>query len=412
MEKFKIVLLGSDDNVYGISRSFYDKYGVTTIALGYGHLVPTRFTKLVEVKVIENFNIEEDCIKAIIEEGKKLKESYEKLILVPCSDWYMEVCIKHKDELKGIYENNFIDASLLESFITKDKFYELCDKYDLPYPRTIICPYEERETIHEKIEFSYPLVLKPNNSNSNEYLYCEFPGKKKVFIVNSEDELKEIIKNMNTSTYKDNLIIQEFVKGDDTHNRVINCYSDKNGKVRMMSLGRPILEEYAPGLMGNYAAIISEPGHHKIFDAIKNMLESIKYTGFSNFDLKYDSEKKEFYLFEINYRQGRSSFYVNASGVSLAELLVDDLIENKEHEEIIYSKDKILWLNVPEDVVLNYVRNESVLNEVKELIDNKKVTHTLFYDQDYNEERFEKMNKHYNVKREQYEKYFIEKEVD
>ena len=62
--------------------------------------------------------------------------------------------------------------------------------------------------------------------------------------------------------------------------------------------------------------------------------------------------------------------------------------------------------------MLNYVRNESVLNEVKELIDNKKVTHTLFYDQDYNEERFEKMNKHYNVKREQYEKYFIEKEAD
>lgn len=39
---------------------------------------------------------------------------------------------------------------------------------------------------------------------------------------------------------------------------VINCYSNMYGKVQMMSLARPILEEYHPKLMGNYAAIISE----------------------------------------------------------------------------------------------------------------------------------------------------------
>ena len=59
-----------------------------------------------------------------------------------------------------------------------------------------------------------------------------------------------------------NLIIQEFIKGDDSNNVVINCYSNMYGKVQMMSLARPILEEYHPKLMGNYAAIISEKGYY------------------------------------------------------------------------------------------------------------------------------------------------------
>lgn len=411
-DKFKVVLLGSDDNVYGISRSFYDSYGVTSIAYGYGHLVPTRYSNIVNVNVIENFNDESVCIKTLIDEGKKLKEKYKHLILVPCSDSYMEFCIKNKDKLESIYDNKFIDEDLLKSFVTKDKFYSLCDKYNLKYPKTMIVSYKDRKDIHKKIKFKYPIVLKPNNSNSNEYLYCDFPEKKKVFIIKDEKELIKVIDNINLSTYKDNLIIQEFIHGDDTCNRVINCYSDRFGKVRMMAMGRPILEEYAPSTMGNYASIISEPGYNKIFDVIKNLLESIGYVGFSNFDLKYDEKTKEYYIFEINYRQGRSSFYVNASGISLSKLLVDDYIYHIDSNEIIYPTKKILWVNIPEDILLKYVKNKKVLLEIDDLIKENREVQTLFYDKDCSFLRYEKMIKFFEVKRTQFEKYFIEKQVE
>ena len=35
------------------------------------------------------------------------------------------------------------------------------------------------------------------------------------------------------SSYKDHLIIQEFIPGDDTYMRVLTSYSDKNGKVKV-----------------------------------------------------------------------------------------------------------------------------------------------------------------------------------
>ena len=40
--------------------------------------------------------------------------------------------------------------------------------------------------------------------------------------------------------------------------RVLNAYVDQNGKVRMMCLGRVILEDYTPILIGNYVGIIGE----------------------------------------------------------------------------------------------------------------------------------------------------------
>lgn len=406
---FKFIILGSDDNAYGMARSYYEKYKDKALLLCGRGLYPTFYSNILEIKKIENFDKENICIENIIKIGEELKHSYEKLILVPCSDWYMQICIKHKNELKKIYENSWNDIKMLESFITKDKFYELCEKYNLKYPNTIVCKLQDRKEIHKKIKFSYPIILKPNNSNSSEYLHASFQGKKKVFIIDNEEELIETIRNIDSSTYKDNLILQEFVKGDDTNNVVINCYSDREGHVVAMSLGRAVLEEYLPSVMGNYAAIITEPGYQKLFDKVKFFLESIKYKGFSNFDFKYDIEKKEYYVFEINYRQGRSSFSVNAGGINLAELLIDDLVYNKKINEVKYPTKKVLWLNIPEYIAKKYIKNEKVNKEIKELIKHKNVIHSLKYKKDYNLKRRLIINRMYLSKIKQYMNFFVEK---
>ena len=81
-----------------------------------------------------------------------------------------------------------------------------------------------------------------------------------MYFINDEAELRRTIENIYNSSYDGVLIIQKFVSGDDTNMRVLNVYSDRNGKVKVMSLGQPILEEYHPATYGNYAAIISIPG--------------------------------------------------------------------------------------------------------------------------------------------------------
>lgn len=404
----KFVILGSDENAYGMSRVIYKTYKEKPLVLCSRILYPTMFSKIVDIKVIENFDTESVCIKSLINVGETLKKATKNIILIPCSDSYMEYVVKNQDLLSGLFLNKFISYNLLKSFITKDKFYNLCDKYKLRYPKSVIIKESDRLDILKKIRFKYPLILKPNNSNSSEYLHAEFPNKKKVFLINSETELIQTVNNINKSNYKDNLIVQEFIKGDDTNNLVINAYSSTDGKVRMMGIGRPVLEEYHPKVLGNYAAIISEVGYKEVMNDVKNFLENIKYVGFSNFDFKYNEIDKKYYCFEINYRQGRSSYFLNECGVNLIELLTDDLVY-KKRKDIIYPTKKILWLNVPYIVTKKYINNTKVLEEISELKNKKEVYHTLFDKKDLSLIRYINLKKVYFSKTRQYKKYFIKK---
>lgn len=404
----KFVILGSDENAYGMSRVIYKTYKEKPLVLCSRILYPTMFSKIVDIKVIENFDTESVCIKSLINVGETLKKTTKNIILIPCSDSYMEYVVKNQDLLSGLFLNKFISYNLLKSFITKDKFYNLCDKYKLRYPKSVIIKESDRLDILKKIRFKYPLILKPNNSNSSEYLHAEFPNKKKVFLIKSETELIQTVNNINKSNYKDNLIVQEFIKGDDTNNLVINAYSSTDGKVRMMGIGRPVLEEYHPKVLGNYAAIISEVGYKEVMNDVKNFLENIKYVGFSNFDFKYNEIDKKYYCFEINYRQGRSSYFLNECGVNLIELLTDDLVY-KKRKDIIYPTKKILWLNVPYIVTKKYINNTKVLEEISELKNKKEVYHTLFDKKDLSPIRYINLKKVYFSKTRQYKKYFIKK---
>lgn len=392
-EEFIPVLLGSDDNVYGMARSFYDEYQVISTAFCARQLTPTKYSKIVNVNVVPGFGENEIFVKTLIEFAKKNKGK--KLILISCSDSYTYLVSHNKKLLEKYFAGKFIDSILLDMFVTKDKFYSLCEKYNLTYPKTIICSHQDRENIHKKITFPYPIVVKPNNSNSKEYLDAKFEGKKKAFIVKNEEELKTIMKNINTSDYNDNLIIQEFIVGGDDAMRVVNCYSDKNGKVKMMCLGRPILEEYNPATIGNYASIIPVLGENKIYDEIKNFLESIGYTGFSNFDFKYDKKDKKYKVFEINPRQGRSSFFVTASGINLAKLIVEDLVYNKNNAPIIGAKEEVLWINIPNIILQKYITDKDILKKIKKLKKEKKVIHTLFYKKDLSLKRRLKLERLY-----------------
>ena len=84
------------------------------------------------------------------------------------------------------------------------------------------------------------------------------------------------INDIYSSTYEDSLIIQDYIPGNDTVMRVLNAYVDQHGKVRMMCLGRVILEDYTPILIGNYVGIIGEE-NQEIYAKYKKFLEEIGF---------------------------------------------------------------------------------------------------------------------------------------
>ena len=404
---FLPVILGSDENAYGMARAFHEKYNINSAVLCKQILVASRYSKIMNITRIDNFDEENIFLENIVKFAEEKQKVYDKLILVPCGDYYIELVSKNQDIIKKYFCNNFIDYDLLKKFSTKDKFYEMCEEYNLPYPKTVVCGKKDRLNILETLPFDFPVIVKPDNSNGYDYLHSKFEGKKKVFFVDTKEEYINIINSMNTSDYNDNLIIQELIPGDDTFMRVLNCYSDNNGRVKLMCLGQTVIEEYSPLALGNYAAILTDY-NQDLFAKIKRFLEDIKYVGFSNFDMKFDSKSGEYKLLEINPRQGRSSFFVTSSGYNLAEFLAESCVYDK-NPDIIYADSDRLWLSVPKKIIFKYVENGEVSERAKRLIKEKKYAYTLLYKKDMNLKRFLRIKLYYQRHIKEYKKYFFRK---
>ena len=368
---FLPVILGTDANAYGLARSFNDLYGVKSLVVGTFLLKECQNSKIIDSKIVKNLTDEKVFLNTLLSIGKEYKQKYDYLILLSCAEWYTNPIVNNMEALKEYFVLPFMNKEIKDKLEDKESFYKMCKQYNLPYPKTLIITKENQDNL--KIDIPYPLALKP--SNSTLYSEVNFEGKEKSYKINNETELKKVVNQIFESGYDGHIIVQDFIPGGDDTMYVLNCYSNKEGKVKMMCLGRCILEEHTPYGIGNYRAIISE-GNEEIYITIQNFLEDIKYVGFSNFDLKYDYRDKTFKLFEINIRQGRSSYFTTATGINMAKYLVDDYILNKD-EKTDYNYNKFLWLHTPIKILKKYVYNKETLNEALKLIKEKKYGYTL-----------------------------------
>lgn len=375
---FLPVILGTDANAYGLARSFNDKYNVKSLAIGSFPLRETRNSKIIDVKIVNNLKDENILINTLLELGKEYKQKYDYLILLSCAEWYTDPIVNNLDKLKTYYILPFMDKNLKDKLEEKESFYNLCQKYNLDYPKTYIITKENKNNI--TLPFPFPIALKP--SNSTLYSNISFKGKEKSYKIQNQAQLIKTVNQIFDAGYNGHIIVQDFIPGQDDTMYVLNCYSNQNGKVKMMCLGRCILEEHSPYGIGNYRAIISE-GNKEIYEKIKHFLEDIHYIGFSNFDLKYDYRDQTYKLFEINIRQGRSSYFTTAAGLNMAKYIVEDYILNKDNETE-YNYNKFLWLHTPKKILDKYVYNQNTLNEAKKLIKEKKYAYTLINKKDNN----------------------------
>ena len=368
---FLPVILGTDANAYGLARSFNDLYNVKSLVVGTFLLKECQNSKILDFKIVKNLTDEKVFLKTLTEIGKEYKQKYDYLILLSCAEWYTNPIVNNTQELSKYFILPFMNKEIKDKLEDKESFYKICDEYNLPYPKTFIVTKENKDNLN--INLPYPLALKP--SNSTLYSEVKFEGKEKSYKINNKEELNKVINQIFSSGYNGHIIVQDYIPGNDDTMYVLNCYSNKEGKVKMMCLGHCLLEEHTPYGIGNYRAIIST-GDEKIYKIIQNFLEDIKYVGFSNFDLKYDYRDDTYKLFEINIRQGRSSYFTTAAGLNMAKYLVDDYILNKD-EKTDYNYNNFLWLHTPIKVLKKYVYNKDVLNEALKLIKEKKYGYTL-----------------------------------
>ena len=380
----KVLIIGTDINSYYMSRCYHELTGKKADIIG-NRAIP--YTSISNPIIVKDFNNKENFKKALIEYGKRNKDY--KILLIATSDLYVKMVAEEKSLLEKYYVFNYPDVNIVNNLLIKEKFYTIYKDMGIDMPDTVIYQCNGNDNISKiKTYFKeYPIIIKP--SDGVEYHKLEVVLDK-VYKVYNEEELEKIILKIENAGYNKNLIIQEFIPGDDSALFDSIFYIAKNGKAQIATFAQIGLQERTPTGIGNCTVLVNGYDEHgykeELIYKLKEFLEKIGYHGFAEFDMKYDSRDGKYKVLEINPRQSRSGYYVSACGYNLIQYLIDDLIYNKE-KEFKLIKEKLVLSFVPKKIINKYIENNKLKDEIRKIIKNKKMVNPLKYSRDSNFKR-------------------------
>ena len=220
------VFLGADLNCYNFARAFHEAYGVESYAYGRYPMAPTKYSKIIHFTTVPDMDNEDTMLRILHEFAAQHKGK--RLYLFGCTDDYAAMIIRRKAELTE-YIAPGPAADLYGSIQKKAEFYEVCEKFGIPYPdsKILTAPVDAAELTEDKLGFSYPIIVKP--SSSVDYWKHPFDTMKKVYTAATPAEAAEIVKTIYASGYPDRMVLQKMVPGGDDHMRVLTAFSDENG---------------------------------------------------------------------------------------------------------------------------------------------------------------------------------------
>ncbi|MBQ3954604.1 MAG: ATP-grasp domain-containing protein [Clostridia bacterium] len=373
------VIVGADLNCYNVARAFHEAYGVTSHAFGRYEVSATKYSRIVKFKTVPK--MDDDAV--MLDELHRFADAHigDKMPLFGCTDDYVAMLIRNREELSD-FIIPYPKKELLSSVAKKAEFYETCDRFGIPYPETVILSgmTSAADLTEDKLGFGYPIIVKP--SSSADYWKHEFEGMKKVYTASTPEEAAAIVNRIYGAGYPDRMILQEFIAGGDVQMRVFTCFSDMHGKVRAMCLGHTMLEEHTPKGLGNHAAIVTEPvSSLPLTEKLREMLESIGYTGFSNFDIKLrEGTKDDYRVFEVNLRQGRSNFYMTAAGLNVARLAAE--VFESDGDDCVRVENSVFWHHIPKSTAYRYTEDPELVKKAKELAKAGKESSSVWYKPD------------------------------
>jgi D-aspartate ligase len=363
---FRPVILGGDITAYSLVRTFHAAYGVRPLVVNMSDGGPIAMSRVCEHRYVPNLEDPAVFVDALERVGRDHSgPGRAPLLLVAAGDWYVRMIIENAPHLRQWFIVPYIDQPLLDEVVRKDRFYDLLDDVGVPHPTTVVADMSRDGGEEHALPFGFPVVAKP--ADSARYHYASFPGKKKVYVCDTREELDVALVAVRGSSYDGNFLLQDFVPGDDTNMRVLTCYSDRHGKVRFGAVGHVLLEEHHPLAIGNPCVIITTE-IDEIVEQARRFLERVGYVGFSNFDLKYDRRDGTYRFFEINVRLGRSNFYVTAGGNNVSEWYVRDWVRHEPMTGTVLARGEHLFTFVPTYVVRRYVLDKKLRQKAIGLI--------------------------------------------
>ena len=245
--------------------------------------------------------------------------SVDRGVLVPCSDAAATWVAEMPDKLRERFPSSSPSKQCLDIVQDKRNFADLCIQLDVPHPGYFLIESDE-DLAAAPIEDLSNWFFKP--SNSREFLA---KYRKKAIRFTGRAEAKALWDKF--SADKITVFMQEYVPGGADQHYFIDGFRDRHGNVRAR-LARRRTRIYPPDF-GNssYCYQIPIEDIDPAWQSLERILDKTEYRGIFSAEFKYDAQRDEYRILELNARAWVYVEFAAWCGIDVCNLAYLDALE-------------------------------------------------------------------------------------
>lgn len=319
------VILGGDIGAYSLARSFHEAYGVRSVVVSPSPTGVVRRSQIVE-NVVEPRMDDVVCLVAQLREIARSTSAT--CLLLGSTDWYVRQIVEHRARLDDLFVIPYPRREILDQATDSEGLAHLCAGLGIAHLTSVVYDLAAAGPSWggpSTDTLDYPVVAKAVGTSEQP---VGLPGKRHAYQLGAPSELDALLAQLTQVGYTGRLLVQHEVGGD-SHQRILTCYSDRYGRVRLASFGHVLPGRCTPGTLAAPAGVITARADEVVAQAVR-LLEHLGWTGFSTFDIKVDPKDGTYHFVELNPRLGRSNHYLTAGGHNPATYYVTEHVDGRD----------------------------------------------------------------------------------
>jgi len=345
-----VLVLNCKLGALAIMRSL-GSLGVPVYGVDDDRHAPGFLSRYCREKFVMRFDEEKQCkyLDYVMGLGKRLRR---RSILIPTSDELSLFVARYSGPLSEYFLFPHNDPALVSGLISKEGMYDLARKFDVATPHTLF-PKKLDDVLSCVGDVRFPVMLKGIYGNRLQ----ERTGLKMV-IVHSREELVETYKLLEDSEVP-NLMIQEYIPGDDDQIYIFNGYFNGTSECLAAFTGHKIRQ--FPVHVG-CASLGVCAWNKTVADITTGFMRSLGYRGVLDIGYRLDPRDGRYKVLDINPRVGQAfRLFVAENGMDVVRSLYLDLTGQEPIRSIIPQEGR-RWVIEDYDIIssLHYYQEGSL----------------------------------------------------
>jgi len=328
------VVVGGDFHGLGIVRSL-GRRGIPVCVIDDEYSIG-RFSRYTTHAVTaSSLRKEEEIADVLLKTARRL--NLKGWVLFATRDEIVVAVARYRAQLAEWYRVPTPEWESVKWAWNKWNTYCLAERLGIPIPRTW-CPVGLEEV--EGIEAEFPLAVKP--AVKEHFFYAT---KAKAWRANNRQELRTLFERASHHTGGNEVLIQEIIPGDGTH-QFSSCVFVKNGEV-IGSMEARRLRQHPPEF-GRAATFVETVDCPELMEPTLRFLRAMNYYGLAEIEYKLDSRDGQYKLLDVNARTWGFHCLGPSAGVDFSYQLFADQIG--EAVQVCRGKPGVGWIRMVTDI--------------------------------------------------------------